>query len=326
MDEHKDLPDIKVTPETGQNMADVQNLSSQLQASFSEDQRHKTALVNRRMGRKQALDMIEKIANVSNLVDLQKMKETKEYKGLEFFDGEKLLTISTWDDYCIHVEGRSRQAIDLDLQNLDVFGEELFDSMRQVGIGPGTMRALRKLPDDDFVQIEEAVKTKDEVQIKATIQDLQEKHAREKQQLIQEKEQLTQERDDVRADKDALEEVVSDKSSKIDELEKQVTRKRLERLSPDEEGAQLRKEADDLLFETETSIRRLVEPLEQVTNHAAEHQIDIGHWLRGQLDQISEAVEYLREQLGMVAWTSSDPDLDGEQWSGQEVNTEETLQ
>jgi hypothetical protein len=310
-----------------QSAHDLQNKNAALQSAFSEEQRQKTAVVNQRIGRRQILTMFERIGNVTNLVDLQKIKESKEYKGLQIIVDGETRNVTTWDDYCRLVEGRSRESIDLDLQNLNAFGEEMFDSMRQVGIGPGTMRALRKLPEEDFIQIDEVVKSKDEEKIKATIQDLQEKYAREKQQLAKEKEQLTKERDDAHADKQALEEVVSDKTSKILDLEKQVSRKRLERLPPDEESQQLREEANSLLFDTETAIRQLVAPLEQVVAHANDHQLDVGHWLRGQLDQLSEATEYLREQLGMVTWQpSTDPDLDGEQWDGQVIDAERTVQ
>jgi len=319
--------ELELDAQSVQAVHDLQNKNAALQSAFSEEQQHKNAVVNQRIGRRQILTMFEKISNVTNLVDLQKIKESKEYKGLQIsIDGETR-NITTWADYCRLVEGRSVESIDLDLQNLNAFGEELFESMRQVGIGPGKMRTLRKLPDEDIALIQQARECDDKDQIAELVDSLVSKHAREKLQLAQEKEQLTKERDDAHADKQALEEVVSDKTSKILDLEKQVSRKRLERLPPDEESQQLREEANNLLFDTETTIRQLVAPLEQVVAHANDHQLDVGHWLRGQLDQLSEATEYLREQLGMVTWQqSTDPDLDGEQWDGQVIDAERTVQ
>ncbi|SIQ30322.1 hypothetical protein [Marinobacterium stanieri] len=319
--------ELELDSQSVQAVHELQNKNAALQSAFSEEQQHKNAVVNQRIGRRQILTMFEKISNVTNLVDLQKIKESKEYKGLQVsIDGETR-NITTWADYCRVVEGRSVESIDLDLQNLNAFGEELFESMRQVGIGPGKMRTLRKLPDDDIALIQQARECDDKDQIAELVDSLVSKHAREKQQLAQDKEQLTKERDDAQADKAAVDQVLADKSSKIDELEKQVSRKRLERLPPDEESQHLREEANSLLFDAETSIRQLAQPLEQVVSHATEHGIDIGHWLRGQLDQLSEATEYLREQLGMVSWQpSTDPDLDGEQWDGQVVDAERTVQ
>lgn len=319
--------ELELDAQAVQAVHDLQNKNAALQGAFSEEQRQKTALVHQRIGRKQVLGMLGKLVTVTDLVDLQRIKESKEYRGLEFFDGEKLVTVTTWADYCRIVEGRSREIIDNDLLNLNTFGEEMFESMRQVGIGPGKMRTLRKLPDEDIALIQQAHECDDKDQIAELVDSLVSKYAREKQQLAKEKEQLTKERDDAREDKQALEEVVSDKTSRILELEKQISRKRLERLPPDEESAQLRKEANDLLYEVEVAIRQLVKPLEAVMAHADEHQLDVGHWLRGQLDQLSEATEYLREQLGMVPWQQPvDPDLDGEQWDGQVIDAERTVQ
>lgn len=298
----------------------LQNQSAALRSAHSEER----DLLNQMMGQIQMTGAISKLTTVVGLTKLAHIKETKMYRALAGKsgldrNGHEIADVGTWEGFCLAV-GTTRQKADEDILNLKAFGETALEDLSRVGAGYREMRQFRKLPEDQKTALIEVAKTGDKESFIDLAEEIIAKHAKEK-------EQLTKERDDAHADKQALEEVVSDKTSKILDLEKQVSRKRLERLPPDEESQQLREEANSLLFDTETAIRQLVAPLEQVVAHANDHQLDVGHWLRGQLDQLSEATEYLREQLGMVAWQpSTDPDLDGEQWDGQVIDAERTVQ
>ncbi len=298
----------------------LQNQSAALRSAHSEER----DLLNQMMGQIQMTGAISKLTTVVGLTKLAHIKETKMYRALAGKsgldrNGHEIADVGTWEGFCLAV-GTTRQKADEDILNLKAFGETALEDLSRVGAGYREMRQFRKLPEDQKTALIEVAKTGDKESFIDLAEEIIAKHAKEK-------EQLTKERDDAHADKQALEEVVSDKTSKILDLEKQVSRKRLERLPPDEESQQLREEANSLLFDTETAIRQLVAPLEQVVAHANDHQLDVGHWLRGQLDQLSEATEYLREQLGMVTWQpSTDPDLDGEQWDGQVIDAERTVQ
>lgn len=298
----------------------LQNQSAALRSAHSEER----DLLNQMMGQIQMTGAISKLTTVVGLTKLAHIKETKMYRALAGKsgldrNGHEIADVGTWEGFCLAV-GTTRQKADEDILNLKAFGETALEDLSRVGAGYREMRQFRKLPEDQKTALIEVAKTGDKESFIDLAEEIIAKHAKEK-------EQLTKERDDAHADKQALEEVVSDKTSKILDLEKQVSRKRLERLPPDEESQQLREEANNLLFDTETAIRQLVAPLEQVVAHANDHQLDVGHWLRGQLDQLSEATEYLREQLGMVTWQqSTDPDLDGEQWDGQVIDAERTVQ
>jgi len=295
---------------------DLQNQAAALQNAHGEER----DLVNQLLGQAQMADAVAKLTSTVAVSKMAYVKENKLYRGLagmRDLDGRGLT--GTWEEFC-KLLGTSVAKVNEDIHNLQEFGEEALESMSRMGIGYREMRQFRKLPEDQKTALIEVAKTGDKESFIDLAEEIIAKHAKEK-------EQLTKERDDAHADKQALEEVVSDKTSKILDLEKQVSRKRLERLPPDEESQQLREEANSLLFDTETAIRQLVAPLEQVVAHANDHQLDVGHWLRGQLDQLSEATEYLREQLGMVTWQpSTDPDLDGEQWDGQVIDAERTVQ
>lgn len=299
-----------------QAVHDLQNQAAALQSAQSEDR----DLINQLLGQAQMADAFGKFSQTVWASKLAYVKENKLYKAIAGKKNPNGLALrGTWEEFC-NLLGVSDEKANQDIANLRAFGEEALESMSRMGIGYREMRQFRKLPADQKEALVEIAKTGDKESFVDLAEEIIAKHAKEK-------EQLTKERDDAREDKQALEEVVSDKTSKILELEKQISRKRLERLPPDEESAQLRKEANDLLYEVEVAIRQLVKPLEAVMAHADEHQLDVGHWLRGQLDQLSEATEYLREQLGMVPWQQPvDPDLDGEQWDGQVIDAERTVQ
>lgn len=148
--------------------------------NFSDAERETTFLIGKRIGRKSIFESISKLLTVTNFLDLKKIKESKEYKGLRINVDGKLLTVHTWEDYCLHVEGRSRDSIDLDLKNLELLGTDLFNASRQLGIGPATMRSLRKLPDDQKDELLEIANTGDKDVFLQTIDDLSAKHAKEK--------------------------------------------------------------------------------------------------------------------------------------------------
>jgi hypothetical protein len=108
-----------------------------------------TSLIGQRIGRRQVMDMVRKLLTVKELQDLAMIKETKLYKGVIVRDESgQLVTIRTWPQYCQLVEGRPVSTVDLDLLNFKNLGSEFFDALRQNGIGPGTMRGLRHLPEE----------------------------------------------------------------------------------------------------------------------------------------------------------------------------------
>lgn len=169
--------DTQLLAQAGQAAQELQALTT----AFSDAERGTAVLIGKRLGRKQIISSLQKFLTVSDVIDLKNIKDTKQYKGFRHFaDDGKCYSISTWDEYCVHVEGRSRQAIDLELENLNALGADFFDASRQLGIGPATMRSLRKLPDDQKDELLEIANTGDKDVFLQTIDDLSAKHAREK--------------------------------------------------------------------------------------------------------------------------------------------------
>lgn len=91
------------------------------------------------IGQVQAATMFGNFANVSSLVWLKQVKESKTYKDIP--------GIGTWDKFCDSV-GMSRQKVDMDLQNLATFGEAFLLTCQQLQVGYREMRQLRQLQYD----------------------------------------------------------------------------------------------------------------------------------------------------------------------------------
>lgn len=103
---------------------------------------------------------------------------------------------------------------------------------------------------------------------------------------------------DARADATAKDQVIADKNSKLDELA--TKQKKIKPAEPDEESKQIRMEASDLCFQGEALIRGQVsEALVAVQFHGMTHSLDVTEWLAGQLNQMDEAINHVREQLGI---------------------------
>jgi hypothetical protein len=88
------------------------------------------------IGRIQAVDMIVKFGDVTNLVWLKEMKEAKIYKDLP--------NIGTWDNFCKYL-GKDRHTVDQDLLNLAAFGENFLETCHHLRVGYRDLRKLRQL-------------------------------------------------------------------------------------------------------------------------------------------------------------------------------------
>jgi hypothetical protein len=178
---------------------------AEIKSAFGEDQYHTTLLIGKRLGRKEMRQAFEKFGTITDLVELQRIKETKQYKGFVHFDGEERVTITTFSEYCLHVEGRSVESVDLDLRNLRIFGEEFFDAMQRIGIGPGTMRDLRALPEDERQALLQVAQEADKDAFVDLASSLISKHEKEKEAAKKEKEAVAAQIADLKGNLGAME-------------------------------------------------------------------------------------------------------------------------
>lgn len=286
-----------------QTVSDLQNQNAALIGAHNEER----DLVNQLLGQAQMADAFGKFSQTVWASKLAYVKENKLYKAIA---GKKtpngLVFSGTWAEFC-SLLGVSDEKANQDIANLRAFGEEAMDSMSKMGIGYREMRQFRRLPEDEKSALIEVAKTGDKDGFLDLAEEIIARHAKQT-------EQLTQQRDDALADNEAMQEVVADKSNKIDELERNL--KRIQKLPPDEVSKELRDEATGICFDAESSLRgSVLIALQAVRDHAEQHNIDVNNLIRGQLDQLNEAVDYLREQLDIPAWGGSSEPV----WSGEDI-------
>lgn len=172
-------------------------------------------------GQVQVHQMYAKIGAAASLADLMYIKENKLYqKVTDLFyvneDGEKCRTAATWKGYLAAL-GLKVKTVDDQILDCKTVGEDAYNAMRRIGIGRGTFRKLRQLPEEDrsIIVNEIEVNLGDKDSILSLIDDLSIKHSKEKESL--EKEVIN-----LKAKEETNERLFADKNKKIDELDHQL--------------------------------------------------------------------------------------------------------
>jgi hypothetical protein len=263
------------------------------------DKQSKIALeIGKRLGRRQMTTALRAFANVSELIDLQKIKESKQYKGFRLIsESGELLTVSSWDEYCLHVEGRSRQAVDLDLLNFKKLGGEFFEAMHAIGIGPSSMRDIRQLPGDAQDALMIAAATKDQDAFLDLAEALISKHTAEKAALKTEAEVAV-------GNYKAQETISANKQARIEQLERENAL--IAHMPPDEYGEKLRGEVFKLAGMAEVSVLALRPALNALVEHREQHPGIDQPMLEGLLANIEAALIGLRNEYGLKDAPSAD--------------------
>jgi len=97
-------------------------------------------------GRAEMGKVIREFADISNLIQLKQIKDSKAYKELP--------TSPTWAKYCEFI-GLSHQHVDEGLRNLQTLGENFLQTVSSFGLGYRDLRKLRKLSGKGVLQIED---------------------------------------------------------------------------------------------------------------------------------------------------------------------------
>ena len=117
------------------NMAEFHAEQQEIKEKEREEREALIAEASRLTGRVEAFNVTSKFVTVTTLLTIKNIKESGVYKELP--------NIKTWADYCKSI-GFSREKIDLDLQNLNTFGEEFMVTSYQLGLGYRDLRSLSK--------------------------------------------------------------------------------------------------------------------------------------------------------------------------------------
>lgn len=117
------------------------------EARTQEEREELIAEASRLTGRVEAFNLASKFLNCSEFVTLKKIKDEKIYKYIK--------GINTWEEYCKSI-GFSVDKIDLDLKNLNTFGEDFLRTVQSFGFGYRELRNLTKQVKSGTLEVKEA--------------------------------------------------------------------------------------------------------------------------------------------------------------------------
>ncbi len=200
------------------------------------------------VGQVQSLNLVKSYADTGRLVILQQIKESKAYKGMQIpqEDGT-MFSPNGFGEFCEKALGCSRDKVEEDLKNLQVFGEEFLQAASKMGLGYRELRKLRALPEGEIAQVleSEALTTNDPEILKDLIEEIAAKQAKTKKEL-----------EETKANYEAAGKVSDEVNKKLRKAKEELTK--LKNIAPDEQAevqaekeknalATLNKEALELL-------------------------------------------------------------------------------
>jgi hypothetical protein len=192
-------------------------------------------LANQLLGQAQMALAFEEFSLTVRTSKLAFVKENKLYralKGKKSPDGQGFLD-GTWDEYC-RLLGRSVAQVDEDISNVRSFGESALESMSRMGIGYRELRQYRRLPDDQKTALIEVAQSGDKNAFLDLAEDIIAKHAREKEESVKRI-------DDLQGELQAVQEISTEKTQRIEALQRE--NKRIHAAPPDQVLEELQAEA-----------------------------------------------------------------------------------
>jgi hypothetical protein len=122
----------------------------QMEAAKQEqaDKEHRMAQCHQAIGRIQAAKMFAKFGNISELLWVKEVKESKIYKDLP--------GVGTWEKLCNSV-GYSSNSVDDKLKNLEALGVEFSEIISDLRVSAKDIKRLRQLTHEGALQIEDGI-------------------------------------------------------------------------------------------------------------------------------------------------------------------------
>lgn len=249
-------PAAELPPLDGEVIAETQALAARLESAYRTEERERDRYVWQRIARRQSRELSTRMNQVADLMELQEFKAAKLYRGyLHTAEDGTVIEINTWEHYCMHIEGRSREAIDQDLANLRIYGPQLYEMLTQQGLGPATLRQWRGLPEDSHAALLEAAEQGDRDQLVDLAGDLL---ARERERA----EEAARELAEARANGEAKDRLLRHRAEELDtaRVALERARRRIETTPPEQAEQELRIEAQGIAVDIESAITTRLRP------------------------------------------------------------------
>ncbi len=203
-------PAVELQPDA----VDAANVLAAVTAEYGEER----DLLNQLLGQAQMADAFAKFSETVSTSKLAYVKENKLYralKGKKSGNGFEFMA-GTWEEFC-SLLGVTARKVNMDIQNLQAFGEEALESMSRMGIGYRELRQFRKLPEDQKLALIEVAKAGDKESFVELAEEIIAKHAKEK-------EALAKQVDEIAAEKEATNRVAQLKQDTINKLQHDVAK------------------------------------------------------------------------------------------------------
>lgn len=259
----------------------------------------------------------EKFLTFTRLQQLQKIKETKSYRGLPTVDEQsgEVKYINTFREYCESVN-LSVAVVDEALANLRDLGEDLYQSSVKLGLTAREMRRLRKLPDETIIDIAKIDFSEDEdksrlVEKLAEAEKMVEKLSDTIEEQAEELNEAKQQLEETRENYYAQERFIQNKNDHIDRISSDLAKAQrlIETMTPDEEGAKLREEATTLSYQAEAILRgKVYAAFKALTEHSERTGIAHKQFMSGMLAEYQLILSELKTEF-QINDTPSDSDL-----------------
>ncbi|MBK6742492.1 MAG: hypothetical protein IPG66_05740 [Hydrogenophilales bacterium] len=276
-------------------------------------------LMNQMWGQIQMADAVSKLTTVVSLQKLAYIKESKLYRALRGKtahdkDGDEIADVGTWDGFCRAI-GSSRTKVDEDLTNLAVFGEDALNHLSAIGAGYRELRQYRQLPTDEKTALIEVAQSGDKDSFIDLAESIIAKHAAEKAGLHKEVEEAQANYEGLVKVSETKERIINDQQREMAKL-----RRRLDSMTPDEVGADLRQEVAGVGYQIEGLINTdLMTAFDALADHAQAHNCTHEEFMSGLLFGIERALLAVRNKHNVKAvpdgderpdWTRDDFDAD----------------
>lgn len=266
------------------------DLQATVAAAYTLEQALFAQRIGERFGRRRMVETVTKIGNVTDLMELAAIKESKVYRGKQYVGDEgKLVTITSWEDFCVQVEGRSREAVDLDLSNLKTLGAQAVDAIQRLGFGPSQMRAMRALPDDSRSAIIEAAQAGDKDAFVDLAETLISRHQAEKKKLESKVAEHA-------ATLEARQTILNERTAELDAIKEAELRRRTAPL-PEREAMQL-DELRDATLAAEQALAYLATVVDETTATPATEAV--AKAARQSLDYVAQRLAEAAQQRGLA--------------------------
>lgn len=281
--------EVAVNEELIATVNQASNSLTELKTSYSNERDS----LNQMIGRVQMGLAIGGFTNMVNLQTLKAIKESKTYRSLSgqtAVDGAGLPVenLGTWDGFC-RALGVSREKIDVDLANLNAFGEEALEFFTAIGVGYRELRQYRKLPEDRKQELLEVAKSGDKEGFVELAEEIIAKH-------VKEKEAMQAEVANAEAERDATNKLLETKNKRIDQLDKEVVR--IQNLSPDDDAKELIEAAAATMRSAQCEIhghfRAALQALHDSASVEGKEQL-----MAGMVNQLIKDLMCLRDQFNL---------------------------